>query len=536
MWTWMWSGAAAIACCAQGLFAQTPPSTAFTYQGVLEQGGVPASGLFEMEFTLWNAPTGGAPIASVTREVAVADGLFTTTLDFGLFGPQQRWLEIGVAEPGGLFQQLEPRQGITPTPQVLFAYYASGAFLKFRIGQNPDQPAPPPEALTLAFGPTDDCAIVVNPTGPSGLILRDPAGVRTFDPTGVANRIVFGGNDDCQIVAGPGVPSGLNLRDPAGVRVVNPLLGNHRLIFGPTDECEIAVGPAFPPGLNLRDPSGVRVFSRLGGPWRLIFGPTDECEIVAGPGVPGGLNLRDIVGIRVINPLGDKARLLFGPTDDCTFGIDGPGGLTGLVARDPIGLRLVNPFDPIGGRLFFGSGFDCGIDASLQQGMRLRDPTGFRFEGGFTGMNLAPGQVPETQLQLPIVPGPVGTGLAFSWQSASSRRWKENIRPIADPIGLIERLDGVRYAWKENGRADIGFIAEDLGEVLPELVTWSEDGVDATAIDYGKVSALLVEGVKAQQAELERLRAENRSLANEISSVRADLDRLERLIRSGGAR
>jgi hypothetical protein len=489
-----------------------------------------------MEFTLWNAPVGGAPIASVVREVAVDEGLFTTTLDFGLFGPQQRWLEIGVAEPGGLFQPLEPRQGITPTPQVLFAYYASGAFLKFRIGQNPDQPAPPPEALVLAFGPTDDCEILVDPNGPSGLILRDPGGVRAVDPTGVASRFRLGGGDDCEIVAGPGVPGGLNLRDPGGVRIVNPLLGNHRLIFGPTDECEIAVGPAFPPGLNLRDPSGIRIFSRLGGPWRLLFGPSDECEIVAGPGVPPGLNLRDPAGIRVINPFGPNARILFGPTDECTFGIDGPNGLPGLVARDPFGLRVVDPFDPVGGRLFFGSGLECGFVASLQEGLRLRDPTAFRFEGGFTGMNLPAGQLPETQLQLPLVPGPVGTGLAFSWQSASSRRWKTDIRPIADPLGLIAQLDGVRYAWKENGRADIGFIAEDLGEVLPELVTWSEDGVDATAIDYGKVSALVVEGVKAQQSEIERLRAENRTLASELSALRADLERLERLVRSGGAR
>jgi hypothetical protein len=532
----MLPGAAVALLCAHGALAQAPPSTAFTYQGVLERDGAAARGLFEMEFTLWSAPNGGTPIGTVTRDVAVSGGLFTTSLDFGPFGPQQRWLEIAVSEPGGNPETLAPRQGITPTPQVLFAYYASGAFLRFRIGQSPDQPPPPPEALLLAFGPTDDCTIGVDPNGPTGLTVRDPAGLRAIDPTGVANRLLFGTTDDCQIVAGPGVPTGLNLRDPGGIRVVNPLSSEHRLIFGLTDDCEIAVGPPLPPGLNLRDPSGVRVFNRLGGPWRLFFGPTDDCAIVAGPGVPSGLNLRDPGGIRVINPLGNGSRVFFGPTDLCTIGVDGPGGLPGLVARDPSGLRTVDPTDPLQGRLYFGSGFDCGILASLQGGLRFRDPTGFRFDGGFTGLNLPPGESPSAQLQLPIVPGPQGTGLAFSWQSASSRRWKTDIQPIADPLGLITRLDGVRYAWKDSGTSDIGFVAEDLGHVLPELVTWESNGVDATSIDYGKVTALLVEGMKVQQAELDRLQTENRSLTNDVSALRADLERLERLIRTGGVR
>jgi hypothetical protein len=44
MGKWMWPGVAGVVSCAQELFAETPPSTAFTYQGVLEQGEAPTSG------------------------------------------------------------------------------------------------------------------------------------------------------------------------------------------------------------------------------------------------------------------------------------------------------------------------------------------------------------------------------------------------------------------------------------------------------------------------------------------------------------
>ena len=98
------------------------------------------------------------------------------------------------------------------------------------------------------------------------------------------------------------------------------------------------------------------------------------------------------------------------------------------------------------------------------------------------------------------------TSLAsLAFLSYSSRRYKENITPIGDPISKIKNLQGVSFAWKSSGEKDIGFIAEDVGKIIPEIVSFEENGVDANSMDYPKLTALLVEAVKAQQERIDKL-------------------------------
>lgn len=86
--------------------AQTPLGTAFTYQGRLTDAGVPATGSYDMQFTLFGASTGGSVVGSpvTVSPVAVASGLFTASLDFGAsaFTGSKRWLEIGVRPAGSV--------------------------------------------------------------------------------------------------------------------------------------------------------------------------------------------------------------------------------------------------------------------------------------------------------------------------------------------------------------------------------------------------------------------------------------------------
>src|SRR5262245_25676793 len=99
--------------------AQAPAGTAFTYQGRLTDAGGPASGSFDFRFTLFDAVTGGAAVAGPVSAsgVAVAQGLFTLSLDFGpaAFAGQARWMQIEVRPAGGGgFTVLTPRQELTP--------------------------------------------------------------------------------------------------------------------------------------------------------------------------------------------------------------------------------------------------------------------------------------------------------------------------------------------------------------------------------------------------------------------------------------
>ena len=101
-------------------------STAFTYQGRLNNQGNAANGTYDLTFSVWNAATGPAQVGSTVTNVAteVSNGLFTVTLDFGagIFAGGPRWLEIGVRPSGaGVFTPLTPRQLITSTPYAIKA-------------------------------------------------------------------------------------------------------------------------------------------------------------------------------------------------------------------------------------------------------------------------------------------------------------------------------------------------------------------------------------------------------------------------------
>jgi hypothetical protein len=87
--------------------------------------------------------------------------------------------------------------------------------------------------------------------------------------------------------------------------------------------------------------------------------------------------------------------------------------------------------------------------------------------------------------------------------TSSSERWKTNIQTLAGALEKVEGLRGVSYNWKADGKHDIGLIAEEVGKVIPEVVSYEENGKDATAVDYAKLVPVLIEGMKEQQQMLE---------------------------------
>ena len=108
-------------------------SSSFTFQGQLKSNAAPASGQFELRFTLNDSSTNGIQVAGplTNSSVDVTSGLFTTLLNFGsaVFDGNVRWLEIGVRTNGNAtneFVTLSPRQLITATPYAVRAANYSG--------------------------------------------------------------------------------------------------------------------------------------------------------------------------------------------------------------------------------------------------------------------------------------------------------------------------------------------------------------------------------------------------------------------------
>jgi hypothetical protein len=89
----------------------------------------------------------------------------------------------------------------------------------------------------------------------------------------------------------------------------------------------------------------------------------------------------------------------------------------------------------------------------------------------------------------------------------SSRRFKSNIEPMQGALGKVEHLRGVTFNWIESGKHDIGLVAEEVAEVVPEVVGYDKDGVDVQGVDYARLTALLIEAIKEQQAEIKQLRS-----------------------------
>lgn len=109
-----------------------------------------------------------------------------------------------------------------------------------------------------------------------------------------------------------------------------------------------------------------------------------------------------------------------------------------------------------------------------------------------------------------------GKAISDGWTTYSSRRWKDNIQTLQDALGKVEHLRGVSYDLKANGKHEVGVIAEEVGAVVPEVVTWDKDGKNAESVDYSRLTALLIEAVKQQQLEVREQQAELTRTQQEI--------------------
>ena len=115
------------------------------------------------------------------------------------------------------------------------------------------------------------------------------------------------------------------------------------------------------------------------------------------------------------------------------------------------------------------------------------------------------------------------SGPGTDYGAASSIRWKTDIRPIDDPLGKVDALRGIYFSWdaEHGGEHDVGMIAEEVGDVLPEIVQYEEDGINASGMDYSKLTPLLVEAVKALKAENDSCKAENDALKRRLEALEA---------------
>jgi len=147
-------------------------------------------------------------------------------------------------------------------------------------------------------------------------------------------------------------------------------------------------------------------------------------------------------------------------------------------------------------------GFPLGHPGSI-----LLSPSGGNVGIGVTG--------PTHNLEIKVG----GTTLADAWTTRSSRHFKANIQPLQGALEKVERLQGVSYERKSDAKREIGVIAEDVAEIVPEVVFRDSETHDVEGVDYSRLTALLIEAVKSQQTE-------PRTHQSEIQQLKARIEQL----------
>jgi len=245
----------------------------------------------------------------------------------------------------------------------------------------------------------------------------------------------------------------------------------------------------------------------------------------------------DIAKITFQDPDGGTAPMDIRYKDDGVADLAIMGGRVGIGIENPGGsfeIKAINSSARIGGAL--GSGQSTGLqflDSGNQHaGLRWSAVSGS--SGGTLVLEAASnGANPSnwyngSVVNLLVRKGNLNVQGSIQHNGStvhSDRRFKKEIRPLERSLDKTLKLNGVSYKWNvkefpDKGFTDdtqIGFLAQELEEVYPELVHTDSDGYKS--VSYEKVTAILVEAVKELKADNDELRAKLSTLADKHEAI-----------------
>ena len=502
-------------------------TTAFTYQGVLSASGSNTAGNADVRFRLYDAASGGSQVGGqVDRpNTAVSNGTFTVSLDFGgaFITGAARWLEIDARWPAGSgsFITLSPRQAVSAVPQAMglrgirvspagvevvdrdqseisstprpaaaswqrFKVYRTGVITKVQLW------------ITQANGPFSVLLNKVTGTpGSAVATVQDTVGIVTLDfgalpvVAGQEVQMTFAGNASLQQAIGISDSHGLWAGNPANwwfrtlVVPDRPSIDADATRAGTADS---AVSAATADSVPWSGITGVPAnVSGAFSPWSAqtnAIAFTDGAVGVGTTSPEGGLSITSFK--QNLSP--QQAGIHMG-RECCGYSSSTAIELVADVGGSPV--------------IDFNA-----LPSSADFGARLRynkDNNTLYVDGAtFCAAQFCP----------------------------SSATLKEGVRPIDEPLELVSRLRGVRFEWKPEeaarhpapGGHDIGFIAEEVEKVLPELVVKAPDGT-VLGMDYARVTSVAVEAIK-------QLRAQNEAKQREIDGLNQRLGAIEQAVKS----
>lgn len=120
---------------------------------------------------------------------------------------------------------------------------------------------------------------------------------------------------------------------------------------------------------------------------------------------------------------------------------------------------------------------------------------------------------------------------ATAFVQASDQRYKKNIQPIKNALGIIQNVRGVYFDWKENPATprggsgqQVGFIGQEVEKVLPQLVKKDDRGY--RAVSYSGFTPVLLEALKQQQQMIRKQQKLIDKQSHAIIQLQEKVDRL----------
>jgi hypothetical protein len=451
--------------------------TAFTYQGRLNDAGVPANGSYDLQFIVYDNVIGGnqqGPIRTNTA-LQVNNGLFTTTLDFGggVFTGPDRWLEISVRASSQMpFTALAPRQQLTAAAYAISAGNLSGSLPASQL------------AGTIPAAQLPQNVVVNNASGISlsGTFSGDGAGLTGLN----ASSLSSGTLSDQRLSSNVALQGSENNFSGNqlfhGAIYLNGIDG-----FDQSSGGNFLIDSANQPGGRLSVLANGNV--GIGNP-----NPASKLDVIGDVAVSGNLNLIGNATLAGNTVVAAPASLSFGNQ-----------------TRQMLNL--------------WGTAYGVGVERSS---LYCRSDFGFIWYQG--GSHVPGADYPTGGKTLMQLFSDGSLNIAGGFGSLSDRNAKEGFEPI-DPHDVLEKVADLPITgWSYKSAPSV----RHLGPMAQDFFTAFHLGNDdkhITTVDEGGVALAAIQGLNQKlEARSQELEGRSRKLEAENAELRQRLGVLEQIV------
>ncbi len=473
---------------AEGINKQLP------FYGTLNDSeGEALTGTYDMLFTIYDAPTGGSALWTGTytsangNAVSVEDGEFSVMLGSGTgniltldFNDDTYYLGVTI----GTDPEMTPRERLGAAGYAFNADMLDGLHASDFLQSN----------------------------APISLNQNTTTSLLTLTQSGAGDFMSFFDASEDNLFRVDGVGRVYASSFESLVDEVNTFAGALDVVSADNSSFGGSIVVAYDSGLMLGGGDGVMLWQDLSAPTDLMLTPVGESI--------GG-------DVRIVSP---SALAIHANMDAGDTGSEYPS----LIFNTNGLAQLIN--------LSGEGGDDARLELSFTNGTEVTDGGLVVSDGGVSvtgGGITSEFDVEITDLSSTFRASSLA-GSAFELESdvngnivlgppvVSDERFKQNIQTIDNALQMVLDLRGVRYEWKDAERfgsqTEVGFIAQEVQEVIPEVV---RDNGEYLSLNTKNIVAVVVEAIKELYERVENYFARTERLEREVDALRREIEVLK---------